>query len=463
MRLRLLSLVAIALVGACGPTPVETPPPPPPPTTEVACSDGADDDADGLLDCDDPDCDEDAACLAPPPPPCQFQADCGYFARICHEGKCVAPGPFNKRTGEPETVAVKVQASFDTLLSETARRPASVLLRLLDPRNSNGTTLTCDTLLDPAATTAEKSLALDEDATLNHLWRHASALTWSADATFSFEAEKVSRATGLLLLAEAFSGALVDGAPTGERAAVVCVDGVDLTVTEPGAIALAFAGEAVCADVKDDDGDGLLDCDDRDCAESAACLPPTGPSCTAQSECGNIILDRVSRACLGGQCITPGPRDENGNALLVSTNFSLSFDPLFSQAPEGGKPKSIIIRVFHPELLDGSPLDCDGLKARAGAVKADRTKLEGDAELNQLFRNLVPLVWGGTGNGGQVFQANDIKLPRGKDYLLYGEAWYGAREGELPTATLASSDCKVLPDLTGAPDGTNLGFFFKAP
>jgi hypothetical protein len=37
-------------------------------STEVACSDGVDDDCDGATDCDDSDCDQDAACAGPPSP-----------------------------------------------------------------------------------------------------------------------------------------------------------------------------------------------------------------------------------------------------------------------------------------------------------------------------------------------------------------------------------------------------------
>ena len=49
--------------------PAEAPPEPagpPTPTTETQCSDGIDNDGDGMLDCADPDCQADAACSAPP-------------------------------------------------------------------------------------------------------------------------------------------------------------------------------------------------------------------------------------------------------------------------------------------------------------------------------------------------------------------------------------------------------------
>jgi hypothetical protein len=46
------------------PKPDTKPPPPPPPTKETNCTDGIDNDKDGLVDCKDPDC---PACKPPPP------------------------------------------------------------------------------------------------------------------------------------------------------------------------------------------------------------------------------------------------------------------------------------------------------------------------------------------------------------------------------------------------------------
>lgn len=462
MRLRLLLPVSLYLI-ACPAPPEPPPPPPPPPTTELSCDDGIDEDGDGLLDCDDPDCASDAACLPPPPEPCEAQADCGDFKWICLARQCVPPGAFHPRTGEPEQVALAIEATFDEVLSDEVRRPASVLLRLLDSRLTDGTTLTCDALIDPETRTAEDALALDADVRLNHLWRQAAALTWSAQSTFDIEAAEVSRGANLLLFAEAFSGALEEDDPTGDRAAVTCIDGLSLADGEgPFTIPVELRGEAICSDLVDDDGDGLIDCDDPDCAENTVCLPPTGPSCSSQKDCGDIVEERVIRACLGEQCITPGPRDENGEALLIEGQLTTRFDPRFSLMSEHAKPKSLIIRLVYPELTDGTPLTCEALKARAGTTHETRTQLEDDQELNQIFRSLMPLSWSGGGSGGQVFHF-PLEVPRGRGYLLYGEAWFGVRELNLPKGNLASSDCKVLPDLSTAPDGVELDLYFEAP
>jgi len=66
-----------------------------PATSETACSDGFDDDCDGLADCDDPDCDADAACAAPP---CDNDGVCdpGEDCRTC-ENDCAG-----LTTGKPD-------------------------------------------------------------------------------------------------------------------------------------------------------------------------------------------------------------------------------------------------------------------------------------------------------------------------------------------------------------------------
>lgn len=63
----------------------------------------------------------------------------------------------------------------------------------------------------------------------------------------------------------------------------------------PGTAALAPGGEGDCADGTDDDGDGLIDCEDGDCAADAACY---------ESDCGDgVDNDADSLAdCLDEDC-----------------------------------------------------------------------------------------------------------------------------------------------------------------
>ncbi|OGP10726.1 MAG: hypothetical protein A2048_02185 [Deltaproteobacteria bacterium GWA2_45_12] len=73
------------------------PPPPPPPLAEANCVNGVDDDADNLIDCVDPDCNNNQACLAPPPPPLPLAEVCndlvdndGDGLNNCNDPDCQA-------------------------------------------------------------------------------------------------------------------------------------------------------------------------------------------------------------------------------------------------------------------------------------------------------------------------------------------------------------------------------------
>ncbi|MFN7134854.1 MAG: hypothetical protein ACK4N5_22430, partial [Myxococcales bacterium] len=159
----------------------------------------------------------------------------------------------------------------------------------------------------------------------------------------------------------------------------------------------------------------------------------------------------------------PGPHDGNGNAKTVQVAFDVTFDTFFSTVQDAAKPKSVILRLVYPSLLDGTPLTCTALKDKAGRTSATRTQLDDDPQLNQVLRRLTPVTWSGGTTGPVTFSIPAAPIPRGRFFLLYAEAWYGQREQNLPTGNLASSDCKEGIDLYTAQDGVRLTARFPRP
>ena len=82
-----------------------------------------------------------------------------------------------------------------------------------------------------------------------------------------------------------------------------------LPLRQPGALP-GVHYEASCTDLLDDDTDGLLDCADPDCAESAACQLGTGglgEACVESSDCAAssgypLCLDEAYYGFVGGYC-----------------------------------------------------------------------------------------------------------------------------------------------------------------
>ena len=72
--------------------------------------------------------------------------------------------------------------------------------------------------------------------------------------------------------------------------------------------------EAICADVIDNDGDGMVDCDDPDCAEALECTcgnsrcDATETAANCESDCGGVCggplqpANAAFRACIEGAC-----------------------------------------------------------------------------------------------------------------------------------------------------------------
>jgi hypothetical protein len=224
--------------------------------------------------------------------------------------------------------------------------------------------------------------------------------------------------------------------------------------------------EANCVDYFDDDGDGLVDCDDPDCDNDESCRPITPKPCSSQLDCGNIVDEIVTRCCLSKppesneaegalRCFAPGETDRTGKAMETSINFALVFDNTFAQSPN--KPQTAVVRFIYPFKVDGSPLHCDEALTLNGRTADKRSLLDQNPAINQVFRTLYPLTWGGSNT---VFRNMIASVPRGSSYILYGEAWYGIRENQNPTGNRAATYCREGVTIDAGSSGQHFELFF---
>lgn len=225
--------------------------------------------------------------------------------------------------------------------------------------------------------------------------------------------------------------------------------------------------ETNCVDRADDDGDDLVDCADPDCAVDAACRPKPPKPCSRQADCGNIVDELVTKCCLAKspvsdeppgalRCFAPGETEYDGDAIDSNLLFALVFDNSFAQSPS--KPKTAVVRFIFPEKLDGTPLSCAEVLALNGATQETRSRLDQDARINQVFRSLYVLTWGGSNT---VFRNIIATVPRGREFILYGEAWYGERDLNNPTGNRAATFCREGVTVDESSVGQHFELSFK--
>lgn len=197
--------------------------------------------------------------------------------------------------------------------------------------------------------------------------------------------------------------------------------------------------EAGCGDYLDDDGDGLTDCADTDCASFPACAPRPAVSCSRQSDCGDIVDEMVTDVCLAGTCQAPGAATSRGDAITAQVGIRLVFEASLTGT---SKPRSAVVRFVDSRRPDGSSLTCADLKASGNCRDMQsRSRIDDDASVNQVFRTVYALDFSGCVGSECVFPGLFATLPRAQGMLLYGEAWYGPRELNDPTGQCAAVFC----------------------
>ena len=234
----------------------------------------------------------------------------------------------------------------------------------------------------------------------------------------------------------------------GLAALLGCGEPVETTPDAGGDAGVEGPRETNCVNRADDDGDDLVDCADPDCATDTSCRPKPPKPCNRQSDCGYIVDELVTKCCLPKspvsdeppgalRCFAPGEAEYDGDPIDSSILFALVFDNAFAQSPS--KPKTAVVRLLYPEKIDGSPLRCAEVLTLNGTNQDTRSRLDENGELNQVFRSLYTLTWGGSNT---VFRNIIASVPRGQSFVLYGEAWYGERDLNNPTGNRAASFCR---------------------
>ncbi|MGC4122163.1 MAG: hypothetical protein QM765_47805 [Myxococcales bacterium] len=203
-------------------------------------------------------------------------------------------------------------------------------------------------------------------------------------------------------------------------------------------VCTADTHETNCTDAVDSDADGMTDCADSDCATASACAPPPPKPCSRQSICGDIVDEMVTDVCLGGYCKAPGAATYRGDAITSQVGIRLVVGGTLTGS---SKPQSAVVRFVDSRRPDGSTINCSQLQALGNCKDATtRSRIDDDPKVNQVFRSAYAFDFSSCVDSECVFPKFAL-IPQGQSYVLYGEAWSGARELNDPTGTCVASYC----------------------
>ncbi len=198
-----------------------------------------------------------------------------------------------------------------------------------------------------------------------------------------------------------------------------------------------------CGDGIDNDGNGLTDCADPDCAGQAACVAPNygdcpkcGQACTTQSTCVvSITDDRPMPMCVEGHCNAATQFIQPSIQLDVSSGWA--FLPVY--------PRSAVTRFIKKKAADGSAVTC----ATVEAVASDVFKpiaIEESTRFNIQGFDATPV----TQMSGNKINFAFVNTQTGGDYLVWIELWGGPINNKVPTGKRFGFGCFEDPAKLGA-------------
>ncbi len=208
---------------------------------------------------------------------------------------------------------------------------------------------------------------------------------------------------------------------------------------------LACPGEEkreVCGDGLDNDGNGLIDCFDRDCLGQPACIPPDyglcskcSQPCTTQVSCVTSYMDeRPIPLCVDGHCTAL----QKFIQPRVELNTSMYWQGL------SVSPQSASTRFIKKIANDGSAVTCATVSSIAsdrtasGAIEASGTLVIQGLDVTRVTNPML----------GQGISYAFVNTQTGGDYLIWTELWGGPPDSttKLPTGRRFGYGCyETLP------------------
>jgi hypothetical protein len=208
----------------------------------------------------------------------------------------------------------------------------------------------------------------------------------------------------------------------------------------------------VCENGVDDDGNGLADCADPDCAGQAACVGENdagyfgpcmkcGTTCAQQSQCigTSYVSDRPIPYCTTGRC----------TALETFVQVRVQMDTKDNWAALGVDPRSGSTRFIKKVAGDGTPVDC----ARVAATASDKTQPSAIEESNEYVIQGLDVTPITNPQLGQGITYTFVNTQTGADFLIWSELWAGPRNSStgMPSGNRLGWGCYETTDVVGGP------------
>lgn len=200
----------------------------------------------------------------------------------------------------------------------------------------------------------------------------------------------------------------------------------------------------ICGDGLDNDGNGLTDCEDRDCTGQPACVPPDyglcakcSRPCTSQPECvTNYMDERPIPLCVEGHC----------TALQKFIQPRIELNTRDNWQGLALSPQSASTRFIKKFANDGTAVTCatvfgiasDRNASGAGAIEASGKLIIQGLDVTRVTNPML----------GQGLTYNFVNTQTGGDYLIWTELWGGAPDSntKLPSGRRFGYGCyETLP------------------
>jgi hypothetical protein len=208
----------------------------------------------------------------------------------------------------------------------------------------------------------------------------------------------------------------------------------------------------VCENGIDDDGNGLKDCADPDCAGQAACINDydggflgaclkCGTNCAQQGQCVSYgyVDDRPIPYCVSGRC----------QALETFVQVRVQLDTKQNWSGLGVSPRSGSTRFIKKTAADGSAVTC----ARVQATAADKTKPSAIEDANTYVIQGLDVTRITNPQLGQGITYQFVNTQTGGDFLIWEELWGGPPDStsHLPTGNRLGWGCYEATADVGGP------------